>query len=119
VLPDLRRRPEGPAHAGDRRSSPLSGLVSPFGVIHQAFTIPAPRGLPVVSRSRATIGTNDADDRETVGLGSALDDPVTAATVALAEAAERYSGLAPGLAVDCRAARMSDLDVRWLRRLRL
>lgn len=75
----------------------------------------------MVTRSRATIGAvGSEEDRETVGLGSALADQATASTVALAEAAERYAGMAPGLDVDCRRARVSDLvdeAVMDLRRL--
>jgi ribosomal protein S12 methylthiotransferase accessory factor len=104
------RRPSTLQLAEVHRPSALSALVSPFGVIHQASTIPAPRGLPVLTRARATLGVvGSSDGRETVGLGSTLDDRVTATTVALAEAAERYAGLAPGLVVDCRWARAADL----------
>jgi ribosomal protein S12 methylthiotransferase accessory factor len=74
----------------------------------------------MLTRAQATIGTTgQEDDRETVGLGSSLDDPVTASTVALAEAAERYAGKAPGLDVACRLARAAELDgpVVDLRRL--
>jgi ribosomal protein S12 methylthiotransferase accessory factor len=64
----------------------------------------------MLTRSRATIGVlGSPEDRDTVGLGSTLDDQVTASTVALAEAAERYAGLAPGLDIDCRWARAADL----------
>lgn len=110
-LPDLGRRLTAAMYVRDGRPSALSSLVSPFGVIHQAFTIPPPRGLAILTRARATIGmTGQEGDRDTVGLGSSLDDPVTASTVALAEAAERYAGIAPGLAVACTLARAADLD---------
>jgi ribosomal protein S12 methylthiotransferase accessory factor len=95
---------------GNLSQSPLSGLVSPFGTIRQVFTVPSPRGLPILSRSMALAGMNGSDpDRETVGLGSALDDPGTASTVALAEAAERYAGMAPLLSANHRWARVADL----------
>jgi ribosomal protein S12 methylthiotransferase accessory factor len=110
-LPDPGRPLTAAVGVRDDRPSALSSLVSPFGVIHQALTIPPPRGLAMLTRATATIGTpGQEDDRETVGLGSSLDDPVTASTVALAEAAERYAGEAPGLAVACRLARAADLD---------
>jgi len=110
-LADLGQPLTAAVYVGDGRPSALSSLVSPFGVIHQALTIPPPRGLAMLTRARATIGTTgQEDDRETVGLGSSIDDPVTASTVALAEAAERYAGQAPGLDVDCRLARAADLD---------
>jgi ribosomal protein S12 methylthiotransferase accessory factor len=65
----------------------------------------------MLTRARATIGTTGReDDRETVGLGSSLNDSATATTVALAEAAERYAGKAPGFAVPSRLARAADLD---------
>lgn len=93
-----------------RSQSPLSGLVSPFGTIHQVFTVPSPRGLPILSRSVALVGMKGSDpDRETVGLGNALDDPGTASTVALAEAAERYAGMAPLLSANHCWARVADL----------
>jgi len=93
-----------------RSQSPLSGLVSPFGTIHQVFTTPSPRGLPILSRSVALVGMKGSEpDRETVGFGNALDDPGTASTVALAEAAERYAGMAPLLSANHRWARVGDL----------
>lgn len=73
-------------------------LVSPFGVISDVTAMRVLRGLPGLAVFHARIGSglpgagySPQEDMSIGGAGSSVDDPTTAETVAIAEAAERYA----------------------------
>jgi ribosomal protein S12 methylthiotransferase accessory factor len=75
---------------------PLDHLVSPFGVVGGLVRSTPIRGLPDVSSITAVLAQKAvppgrAPETEG-GTGRTLDDPALASIVAVAEAAERYSG---------------------------
>lgn len=71
----------------------LDALVSPFGLVRTVGELPA-AGLPREFRIwKAESGLPGPDEPDLRGGGRAWDDPDLARFIAIAEAAERYSGL--------------------------
>lgn len=75
---------------------PLERLVSRYGVVNTLRRGPSPRGLAALSLAGATLGSGapgvlPGTEQMTAG-GRALGSPAEARALALAEAAERYSG---------------------------
>jgi ribosomal protein S12 methylthiotransferase accessory factor len=71
-------------------------LVSPYGLVSGLVAMPPLRGLPEASMQMAVLFRETTSSRGESemrgGTGRSLDDPERARTIAIAEAAERYSG---------------------------
>jgi ribosomal protein S12 methylthiotransferase accessory factor len=80
----------GPTRAG----ADVEALVSSFGVVSRVGPMPVPRGLDRVAAFGAVTGSGNPGKPYTdplVGVGRAIDDPLHARLVAIAEGAERYA----------------------------